>query len=145
MQEILLSLLLFTPLLAAFIALFIPAAAISNFRYLTLAANIFQVIFLLFVMILYKDASGLQFVEHKPWITIDLGSWGILKAEYFIGLDGLSFPLVILSVFVMLIATISSWTIDHKCKGIFHTPVDPEHSHHRQFYSSRLSFVLPLF
>jgi NADH:ubiquinone oxidoreductase subunit 4 (subunit M) len=50
---------------------------------------------------------------------IELGSWGTLQAEYFVALDGLSFPLVALSVFIMLIATISSWTIDKNHKGYF--------------------------
>ena len=58
-------------------------------------------------------------MNNKPWITLDLGSWGVLKAEYFLGLDGLSLPLVVLSVFVMLIATVSSWKIVENVKGYF--------------------------
>ena len=119
MQEILISLLLFTPLLAAFIALFVPARAAVLFRYLTLCVNIIQVFFLLTILNTYQTASGVQFVEQRPWITLDLGSWGALKAEYFVGLDGLSLPLVGLAVFVMLIATISSWTLVKNVKGYF--------------------------
>jgi hypothetical protein len=46
MQEFALSLLLFTPLLAASIGLFIPASAVNLFRYLTLTANFLQVFIL---------------------------------------------------------------------------------------------------
>jgi NADH-quinone oxidoreductase subunit M len=67
----------------------------------------------------YDAAAGIQFIEKQSWITLRLGSWGYLKAEYFVGIDGLSFPLVGLSVFVMLIATISSWSIDKNVKGYF--------------------------
>lgn len=119
MQEILLSLLVFTPLLAAIVGLFFPASAIASFRYLTLIVNFLQVFFLIIILGSYHSSSGLQFVEQQPWITLDLGSWGILKAEYFVGLDGLSLPLVALSVFVMLIATVSSWTIVKNVKGYF--------------------------
>jgi NADH-quinone oxidoreductase subunit M len=119
MQEYALSLLLFTPLLAALIGLFLPASAISAFRYLALITNFLQVVFLTTILGSYDPAQGLQFVEQKPWITLNLGSWGTLQAEYFLGLDGLSLPLVILSVFVMLIATVSSWKIIENVKGYF--------------------------
>jgi NADH-quinone oxidoreductase subunit M len=119
MQEIALSLLLFTPLLAAIIVLFLPASVTVTFRYLTLAVNFLQVFFLFIILRAYDPALGLQFVEQQPWITLDLGSWGVLKAEYFLGVDGLSLPLVVLAVFVMLIATISSWRIVENVKGYF--------------------------
>ncbi|MDZ7649002.1 MAG: NADH-quinone oxidoreductase subunit M [Cytophagales bacterium] len=51
--------------------------------------------------------------------SVELGSWGTLQAEYFVALDGLSLPLVALSVFIMLIATVSSWTIYKNHKGYF--------------------------
>ena len=119
MQEILLTLLIITPLSAALIALFIPPTLVSSFRYISIVANIIQLCILLMILSAYTPSSGLQFVEHKPWITLDLGAWGILKAEYFLGLDGLSMPLVGLAVFVMLIATISSWTTVKDTKGYF--------------------------
>src|SRR5688572_9731517 len=119
MQEILLSLLLIVPLTAAFIALFIPPTMVKIFRYLVITANIRQVGILLLILSSYKASSGLQFVEQRPWITLDLGTWGVLKAEYFLGLDGLSMPLVGLAVFVMLIATISSWATVKNAKGYY--------------------------
>jgi NADH-quinone oxidoreductase subunit M len=119
MQEILLSLLLIIPLAAAFIALFIPPTMVKAFRYVAIIANIIQVGVLMVILTGYNALSGLQFVEHRQWITLDLGSWGILKAEYFLGLDGLSLPLVALAVFVMLIATISSWATVKNAKGYY--------------------------
>jgi NADH-quinone oxidoreductase subunit M len=119
MQEILVSLLLFTPLLAAFVALFIPVTSGNAFRYLTLLANVVQVFLLVTILVSYDPKAGLQFVEQQPWITLDLGSWGTLKATYFLGLDGLSLPLVVLSVFIMLVATVSSWAVNKSVKGYF--------------------------
>lgn len=74
---------------------------------------------MLLMLSAYDSMGGLQFVEQHAWITLDLGSWGILKAEYLVGLDGLSLPLVCLTVGVMLITTVSSWTIEKNVKGYF--------------------------
>lgn len=115
----LLSYLIFVPLLTALLALFIPARLTHSFRLLTLAANILQVAILFFVFDRYSFQGGYQLIEKLPWISIELGSWGNLQAEYFVALDGLSFPLVALSVCILLIATISSWTIDKNHKGYF--------------------------
>lgn len=119
MQQYLISLLIFVPLVAAFAALIIPAAHKTIFRILTLAAGLFQICVFLVAFSIYDPAQGIQLVEKKPWITLSLGSWGFLKAEYFVAVDGLSFPLVGLAVLIMTIATISSWTITKNVKGYF--------------------------
>jgi NADH-quinone oxidoreductase subunit M len=119
MQQYLISLLIFTPLLAALVSLFLPSTSPRIFRLVALLVSICQVAFLLSILMYYTPSTGLQFVEKQDWIILDLGTWGILKAEYFVGLDGLSLPLVSLSVFVMLITVISSWNIGRKEKGYF--------------------------
>ena len=119
MQHYLLSVLIFTPLAAALAALFIPSTYINTFKKFSLLVCVVQVLILLWIISLYQPSGELQLVEHTPWITLDIGTWGILKAEYFVGLDGLSLPLVALTVVIMLIATISSWTIDKNVKGYF--------------------------
>ena len=119
MQEIQLSLLIFTPLLAAFIGLFVPARSTGVFRYVSLVANILQLAVLTSLLVSYHPDAGTQFVEYQPWITIDLGNWGVLKAAYYLGVDGLSLPLIALSVLVLLIATISSWQVTRQAKGYF--------------------------
>ncbi|HPM31157.1 MAG TPA: NADH-quinone oxidoreductase subunit M [Chryseolinea sp.] len=119
MQQYLISLLIFTPFVAALIGIFIPAKSVSYFKVLTLLTNIFQFIFLLLIFSLYESKGTIQLIEKQSWITINMGEFGTLKAEYFVGVDGLSLPLVALSVVVLLIATISSWTINKNVKGYF--------------------------
>jgi len=119
MQEVQLSLLIFTPLLAAFIGLFIPSRNATLFRYLSLSANVLQLLVMISILSAFKSGNGTQFMEYKPWITIDLGDWGSLKANYFLGVDGLSLPLVALSIVILLIATISSWNVKRQPKGYF--------------------------
>ena len=46
-------------------------------------------------------ASGFQFVEHRPWLTD--------KISYYLGVDGLSLPFVILTTFLMPICILASW------------------------------------
>lgn len=56
------------------------------------------------------STPGVQLVERADWIK----SFNI---QYFVGIDGLSFPLVILSTFVCLLACIASWNIEKMIKG----------------------------
>jgi NADH-quinone oxidoreductase subunit M len=118
MQQYLISILIFTPLVATVIGLFLPATS-KLFRLLTLVVNGIQIGILIPILTHFTPGAGLQCVEQKPWITLHLGSFGTLQAEYFVGIDGLSLPLVCLSVFVMGIVTISSWTIEKNQKGFF--------------------------
>lgn len=82
--------------------------------------SVFQCLGLAAILWAYDTSvNTLQLVEKQSWIRLDLGSWGILKADYFLGVDGLGLPLVVLSVFVMLIATIASYHVEKNVKGYF--------------------------
>lgn len=48
------------------------------------------------------DASGLQFEQKKSWIDI-------IHSNYHVGIDGISMPMLILSMFVCILAIIYSW------------------------------------
>ncbi len=119
MQHYLITLLIFTPLVAAVVAILIPQRFEPAFRYLTLGVNTAQITLFIYALTLFSPGGEVQLVEKQPWITLDLGTWGVLKAEYFVGVDGLSFPLLGLSVFVLFLSTISSWTIKTSVKGYF--------------------------
>ena len=116
----LLSFLIFLPIIAAILALAIPAAQQRSFRSIALAVSISQLIVLFFVLQSYSHFNtSFQLVEKYSWIRLDLGSWGIFKAEYFVGLDGISLLMVLLSVLIMFIAVISSWNNEKNNKGYF--------------------------
>jgi NADH-quinone oxidoreductase subunit M len=121
MTQYLLTFLIFTPVAAALLSLFIQGGSRKTFKILTLVISFIQLVLL--TLIVYKTQgsqfSSFQLVEKVKWFSIDLGTWGILQAEYFVGMDGLSFSMVALTVLVMLIAGISSWTIDRDVKGYF--------------------------
>src|SRR3954468_4406880 len=60
-----------------------------------------------------ESANGtVQMLTAVPWIP----SFNIY---YRLGIDGLSFPLVLLSTFICLLSAIASWNIDKMTKGYF--------------------------
>lgn len=112
--------LIFLPVFAALAACFIPRHRHSWFRIMNLGVCALQVVILVMAISRYTAETGsLRLVERINWFSLHLGSWGNLQAEYFVAVDGLSFPLVGLSVFIMFIAGISSWTITRGVKGYF--------------------------
>src|SRR5690348_9770298 len=121
MSQYLLTSLIFTPVAAALFALFIPATSKSLFRILTIVVSAIQVGLLVFVIAETRNSSfsSALLTEKATWFSLNLGEWGVLRAEYFLGMDGLSFSMVTLTVLVMCIAGISSWTIERNVKGYF--------------------------
>jgi NADH-quinone oxidoreductase subunit M len=100
----LLSIILFTPLVGAALLLFVSQRQTTLIRWI---ANI--VAFLGFVVSLplwfaYDPAGAqFQFVERMPWIPS-------IGAEYFLGVDGFSVLLILLTTLMGVIAILSSWT-----------------------------------
>ncbi len=59
-----------------------------------------------------RGTAQMQFVESMPWIE----SFNI---HYFLGIDGLSFPMVLLTVLLSFLCIFASWGIDKGVKGYF--------------------------
>jgi NADH-quinone oxidoreductase subunit M len=118
MSQYLLTLLIFTPVAAALVLLLLPTSYRSVYKWIALAVSIIQLLLLLSVFAQYNTTGGFQLEQRTPWIDLSLGT-GKLTVEYFLAIDGLSLPLVALSVFVLLIAVISSWNVDDRPKGYF--------------------------
>jgi NADH-quinone oxidoreductase subunit M len=63
----------------------------------------------------YLNGNGsgvVQMVQRASWIPA-------FNIEYLVGIDGLSFPLVMLSTFICLLSCIASWNIEKMVKGYF--------------------------
>jgi NADH-quinone oxidoreductase subunit M len=115
-----LSLLIFLPAFVALGLLFVPAKLNSIFRWVTLAVSFVQGVLVLVLASAYQSqTTGFQLVEKANWITLNLANLGHFKAFYWVGLDGMSLPLVLLSVLVMGIATLAAWNINQHTKGFF--------------------------
>jgi NADH-quinone oxidoreductase subunit M len=127
MQLPYLSLITFLPILGMVIILALPKAQDKAIKSLTLLITGVQVILAIIIMSNYNYALGgvfeeasFQFVEKWRWIDVDGFSWlGKIKVDYFLGIDGISAPLLLLTAIVTFIATLSSWTISKSIKGYF--------------------------
>src|SRR5215204_1177476 len=109
-----LSFILFTPLVGALVILLINKQNASAIRWI---ANAFAMIgFLISVPLWYwynPDGAQYQFIERAPWIPS-------IGADYFLGIDGLSTLLILLTTMMGAIAVLSSWeTITERVKEYY--------------------------
>ena len=120
MIDHILTLLIAIPLTGALAVTFWPDQGKENFRWIALVILLIE---LLLTGILYISFSttnpGYQFSETADWITLSIGSLGIVSIDYALAVDGISFPLVILGVIVMLAGVVSSWNIREKSRAYF--------------------------
>lgn len=126
MNPHLLTILIFLPLAAAALMSLLPSGKGNTYRYIALATGVLQLLLSGGMYYLFHpEGAGItderlyQFVDHVPWIRLDLGALGQLEIDYFVGVDGLSMPLIVLSSLVMLIAVGASWNIQKSVKGYF--------------------------
>src|SRR5271157_937803 len=108
MYNHILSIILFTPLLGAILLMLLPKENKDAIRWV---GNIFGILGFLVSLPLVpwfwaaKDRGGFQFMEGAPnnWIPT-------IGAGYVIGIDGISFLLIMLTTLLGAISILSSWT-----------------------------------
>jgi NADH-quinone oxidoreductase subunit M len=123
-----LTLLIFIPLLFGFVIALLPSTMRNSFKYITLAATLVQLGLSICLYLNFKTGAGFagvanesqfQFVQKLPWINLNLGSMGHMQMDYFVGVDGISIMLLMMSSLVMVIAALASWEIKSNLKGFF--------------------------
>ncbi len=114
-----LSLIVFTPMVAAVLILLMPAEKRNETRALALAAATFALLLSIWIYATYliRGLSGYQFVEEYEWLPA-------LGLKLIFGVDGMSAPLVLLTGIVMFTGVLISWGIDdpHTPTGIQERP-----------------------
>jgi NADH-quinone oxidoreductase subunit M len=116
---VLLSLIIFLPAAAALVLLFLPRNQEEAMKQFSLITTV--IVFLLTVWIAVPGGkghpsgfalgvAGMQHVVDRPWIP----SFNI---HYFLGIDGISLPLVILTSFLSMLAMWASWPIAKHVKA----------------------------
>jgi NADH-quinone oxidoreductase subunit M len=107
----LLTFITFTPLLGALAILLMPRPSKEALRTVTAAATFVPFALACWLWVQYDPSTpGYQFVERVPWI-------GSLGVEYYMGIDGLSVPMVWLTTLLLFLATFASWNIEKGVKG----------------------------
>jgi len=117
----------FLPVVGMVLVLLLPKESKDAIRWTALAATALQVVLAIALYARFdrtlagiNTEAGMQFVEKATWIDIQSVAWfGRVHIEYFLGIDGLSVVMVLLTALVSFIATISSWTITKSLKGYF--------------------------
>ena len=104
------------------IVLFLPAAGaivigllVKEARTIRITAALFTFVAFalsLALFVMFDRDGGLQFVEQAQWISS-------INAQYYLGVDGLSLPMVILTTFIGLVAVFVSWKINIRTKEYF--------------------------
>ncbi len=112
-----LTLIVFLPVIGALLCLFVPKRHVRTVAVLASLAT-FVVSLLLFATFfggsdgstetVFGSSYGtLHHVERAPWITAKT-----FEIEYLLGIDGLSFPLVVLTTLIGFLACLASWNFD---------------------------------
>ena len=108
-----LSVIVFTPIVAGMLILLFPAERKTEVRVTALAAAVFALALSIWVYFSYDSAvAGYQFQETHNWLP----SLGI---GYHVGVDGMSTPLVLLTGVVMFTGVLISWGIDDRPREFF--------------------------
>ena len=113
---ILLSLIVFLPAAGAIFLAFVPSNKDDLIRYITLAVTISVLVVCCIGFFSQGDTqfldaqASMQSAFNKSWIP----SFNIY---YFMGIDGISFPLIMLTAVVSVLAMGASWSITKQVKG----------------------------
>ena len=107
----LLSAILFIPVVAALVILFIPNDQVKAIRWTALLSSIVPFIL---AMVLWgkfdSTAAGFQFQEQTEW-------YSAIYSSFHIGVDGLSLSMVILTTLLTPLAILASFGINEKVKA----------------------------
>ncbi|MFH1049383.1 MAG: NADH-quinone oxidoreductase subunit M [bacterium] len=125
----------FLPILGMIIIAIIPTGKdekskeISHllFRWVTVFFTFLQLILAIVIYANYNNAlgginnvEGFQFVEKFRWVQITgLPLLGDVNIDYFMGIDGLSAPMILLTAIVCFVASFASFNIKKAVKGYF--------------------------
>jgi len=116
MSSHILSLLVFTPVFGAVLMLgvakFVDKEKADIFKWIAAIITGIQLALAIWLYGAFDPNGGIQFIEQTSWISA-------FNIEYFMGVDGLSMPMVLLTALLSFIGVISSWKIDKSVLGYF--------------------------
>ncbi|NOX18099.1 MAG: NADH-quinone oxidoreductase subunit M [Chlorobi bacterium] len=122
-----LSLITFIPIVGMIIILLLPSTNKQQIKVTALIVTLIQVVLAIVLLSNFNYAAGgiyeessFQFIDKFRWIEVPTNTWiGTIKIDYFLGIDGISMPMIILTALISFIALVSSWKIDKAVKGYF--------------------------
>ncbi len=124
----------FLPLLGILIILLVPNGKDDKgkelskniIRWVSAGITFIQLILAIVIFFSYNtglkgvnDINSFQFVEKVTWIHAHLPMIGDIRIEYFLGLDGISVPMILLTAIISFLAIFPSFGINKAVKGYF--------------------------
>jgi NADH-quinone oxidoreductase subunit M len=111
--EHILSWIIFFPMIGFFLILLVPRRYPVLMKVIALAATIPPLWWAASLFVRFDRLDGgFQYVEKLPWITA-------FNINYFLGIDGISIPMVLLTALLCFICIIASWNIEQYVRGYF--------------------------
>ncbi len=110
-----LSVLVFLPAVAAVLVLLLPRRYEQHAKWVALAASV--AILALSIQMFFAfdlNGSGFQYVERHQWVDI-----GQFNLQYFLGVDGLSMPLVVLTTCLTLASVLVSFSVTSRPRAYY--------------------------
>jgi NADH-quinone oxidoreductase subunit M len=108
-----LSVIMLTPAVGMLIILFLPHDSQRAVRWVALASSALSLVLTLYLWQMFdRSVSGLQFVERMLWVK----SLGIY---YYLGVDGISLPMVLLTSIVLFTGVWTTWHLKYRVKEFF--------------------------
>jgi len=103
----------FIPIVGAVVVLCLPSTAHNLIRWAAAITTVPPLLMAVWLFVNFdRTQSGFQFVQHTPWIP----SFNI---EYFVGVDGISITMVLLTALLSFLCMFASWGIEKAVKGYF--------------------------
>ncbi|OGX14048.1 MAG: oxidoreductase [Omnitrophica bacterium RIFOXYB12_FULL_50_7] len=113
MTSHILSWIIFTPLIGAFAVLFVPKNATACIKWIALITTGIVTALTGYALTLFQPAqAGFQMIERGVWIPQ-------FNVQYLLGTDGISFPMVVLTAIISLLACLASFGIKERQKEYY--------------------------
>ena len=84
----------------------------NSYKWIAVITTGVQLLLTILLVAKYEPSNGIQFIEQYSWIPQ-------FNIEYFMGVDGLSMPMIFLTSLLSFICVISSWNINRSVLGYF--------------------------
>lgn len=105
----------FAPLIGALVLMFVPASRKEVIRWISAVATGISLAFAIYMVFAYDlAAGGVQFAEKINWLP----AFGV---KYFMGADGISVTLLLLTAIVGFTGVFASWGIQNRVKEYYIT------------------------